>query len=87
MRRTQIYLTKSQQMLLRDRAQKYSTTVSEVVRDLIDQGLKQKNKTKPKKHESLFEAAQRISRLGANGPKDLAINHDEYLYGKKSDFR
>ena len=34
-------------------------------------------------HESLVDAAKRISALGKGGPADLASNVDAYLYGGK----
>jgi hypothetical protein len=83
MNRTQIYLSDKQQVMLRKKARQRNTTVAAIVRELIDEGLHANKKEKPKKHESLFEAAKRINKLGPPGPKDLASRVDYYLYGRK----
>ena len=83
MTRTQIYLPKSQLDALRTRAHKGGTTVSDVVRRIIDMELslsKRENEIATP-GESLLEAARRISKLGKPGPKDLSMNLDHYLYG------
>lgn len=82
MTRTQIYLPKSQRDMLAQEARKRNTTISAVVRMIIQEKLETKKpkKTLPKKY-SLLETARRISKLGEKGPKDLASNVDKYLYG------
>lgn len=85
MNRTQIYLPKSQQLVLKKEAQKRGVTVSAVIRTIIQEKLLM---TKAKKTlpigESLLVASRRINKLGEKGPRDLAINLDKYLYGGKS---
>ena len=44
---------------------------------------KKKTKVKPKNFPSLLEAAREINKLGQKGPRDLAANLDDYLYGGK----
>ena len=83
MERTQIYLPKSQIKKLKGLAQKRKTTVSELVRDAVDVQYGIKIQTPQKKRETLLEFAKRINSLGPKGPKDLATNMDEYLYGGK----
>ena len=84
MSRTQIYLEKSQLEALRKQAQKRHITVSAVIRDIIRENLAARRRHPLKiKHESLLEASDRIGKLGAPGPRDLASRMDDYLYGEK----
>lgn len=87
MNRTQIYLPKTQLDWLKKRASKSQTTLSEVMRQLVRerQAHVRLPQTVADRGESLYEAAKRISKKYAKGPKDLAKNLDTYLYGK--DFR
>lgn len=78
--RTQVYLPKSQIHQLKKEAQKRETTVSEVLRRLIDERLEPSLKTGAKR-ESLEKTAKRIRAIKTEGPMDLAQNMDEYLYG------
>ena len=78
MQRTQIYLPKSQLDSLRSMALRRSTTVSHLMRAIVDEKLHARPQAKH--HETLVEAARRINKLGKPGPKDLAINMDYYLY-------
>ena len=80
MQRTQIYLPENQLGALRKEAFRHNTTVSEIVRNLIDKDFGRLTKTH-KKHEALFDAAKRINKLGVKGPRDLASKLDAYLYG------
>ena len=82
MTRTQIYLLKSQIDSLRKMAQKKKTSVSEIVRSILQEEL-QRKKIPSRKHESLLDVAKRINAMGEQGPRDLATNLDAYLYGGK----
>jgi hypothetical protein len=84
MERTQIYLPKNQIKKLKELAYKKKTTVSGLVRDAVDVQYAPEIKIMPKKkRETLLEFAKRINSIGFKGPKDLATNMDEYLYGGK----
>jgi predicted DNA-binding protein len=86
MKRTQIYLPKNQKDVLRERARKYGTTMSAVIRELIDHGLREAQPDKQKKSaaaNSMFAVLEKIKKSGEKGPPDLAVNHDKYLYGGK----
>jgi hypothetical protein len=85
MERTQIYLPKKQIKQLKEIAYKRKTTVSDLVRDAVDvqYGVVQPIAQKHKKEETLVEFAERIRKMGFKGPKDLATNLDDYLYGGK----
>jgi len=39
------------------------------------------NKTRRGREETLLEFAERLSKIGFKGPKDLSYNLDHYLYG------
>lgn len=83
MLRTQIYLPHSQIRALKDEAEKQKTSVSEVVRQAIDENLVKKEKPKKKFKNSgewLEYVRKHVSFKG--GPKDLASNIDKYLYGE-----
>lgn len=85
MERTQIYFPKTQIKKLKELAYKKKTTVSGLVRDAVDfqYELKIKIPQNRKREETLLEFAERIRKMGFSGPKDLASNLDEYLYGGK----
>ena len=85
MKRTQIYLTKSQKEALEARARRKGTTVSELIRNMINQGLEsnQKKTLVRKKEPSMFDVLEEIKKMGFSGPPDLAENLDDYLYGGK----
>lgn len=81
MERTQIYLPKSQIKKLKRLAQRKKTTLSELVRDAVEVRYEVTKAFPRQKKETFFEAAQRISKLGEKGPKDLSSRLDQYLYG------
>lgn len=81
--RTQIYLPKTKIEKIRKIALKRRTTVSAIVRELLDQALEEpRTQHKERTYETLTEAAKRINAHGKKGPKDLASRLDFYLYGK-----
>ena len=84
MNRTQIYLPKRQIQTLRQEAQKRRTTVSGVIRGILDEKL-EKNTASRKKNffDGLLELAEKTSQMGKKAPRDLATNMDTYLYGGK----
>jgi predicted CopG family antitoxin len=78
--RTQIYLPQSQLNRLKKEAQNKSTSVSEVLRELVDQRFEQVRSDTT--DTSLARASARIAGRKKGGPKDLAQNLDRYLYGE-----
>lgn len=81
MRRTQIYLQENQIRTLRTLAQKQRVSLSQVIRQKLDNELKRtvlRVKPKVSAGEWLLEFAKECS---FKGPKDLAKNLDKYLYG------
>lgn len=90
MLRTQIYLPKSQLDALRVMAHQEQTTVSDITRKLLDLQLHIKASRpqhKVKVAETFVNAARRISKMGSGGPRDLALNHDYYLYGTPKKYK
>lgn len=84
--RTQIYLTHNQHRVLREKAFKENTTTSEIMRNLIDKELLNKqNLTSKTKNvgEWLIFLAREAKQMKVKAPADLASNLDKYLYGEK----
>jgi hypothetical protein len=61
---------------IRERAKRLQAPEERVIRELIEQGLSQQTQ----QWKNAGEALSSLSELGIKGPKDLAINHDKYLY-------
>lgn len=84
MNRTQIYLPKNHRDKLRKIAQKKNTTVSSVIRAFIEEGMRPKTaEPVQKKRRTLLNLLAEVKRYGEKGPRDLAENVDQYLYGGK----
>lgn len=79
MLRKQIYLTQELNQHIHVLSQKQNKPESEVIRDLLETGLK----TQPPMStgEALFGLAKMGEKLGISGPTDLSARHDDYLYG------
>ena len=61
---------------IRERAKLLQESEEQVITTLLEEGLE-----KPKQHwKNAGEALSSLSELGIRGPKDLAVNHDKYLY-------
>jgi hypothetical protein len=75
--RKHIYIPKSLEQHIDMLAKQARRPQTEVVRDLLEIGLKHK----AKEQESSGSALLRLSQVGGTGPKDLAAHHDDYLYG------
>ena len=71
----QISLPEELDQKIRERVKRLQQPEEQVITELIQEGL---NSTKQWKNAG--EALQSLSELGIKGPKDLAINHDKYLY-------
>lgn len=84
--RTQIYITQKQYRVLTQKAAVEKTTVSQLIRNLVDRQLSEgKSQYKRKNAGSvLLEMARDAKRLNLKGPSDLASNVDTYLYGEKA---
>lgn len=88
MRRTQIYLQEYQIRTLRTIAQKQRVSLSQVIRQKLDNDLKKvalEEKPTVSAGEWLLQMARKFEKYKVRGPKDLAKNMDKYLYDR--DFR
>lgn len=85
MKRTQIYLPKTQIDALRHLARERNETVSEMVRTLLRRQLEETDgfRRVQKQRRTPFDVLREITELDECGPKDLAVNLDKYLYGNK----
>lgn len=81
MLRTQVYLPEELDQELKLLAQKEGRATASLIRELLDEGLRQK-KNQKNAGDTLLE----IAKLAAKGPEDLSTNFFEYAYGKKSSF-
>ena len=61
---------------IRERVKRLNQPEEQVITQLIEEGLK----TPQQQWKNAGEALKSLSELGIKGPKDLAINHDKYLY-------
>ena len=61
---------------IRERVKRLNQPEEQVITQLLEEGL-----NKPQQQwKNAGEALKSLSELGIKGPKDLAINHDKYLY-------
>ena len=60
---------------IRERVKRLNQPEEQVITQLIEEGL-----NTPKQWKNAGDALGSLSELGIRGPKDLAINHDKYLY-------
>lgn len=72
--RTQIYLPRSLHRALRDEARRRGVSMAQLLRDAAAAALRNNNGDQ---HDPLAE----LVGIVREGPKDLATNHDYYLYG------
>lgn len=76
--RTQLYLPEDTHLDLHLLAQREKKRVSQIVREILNEGIKRKRQV------SSGKTLLKIARYGfSNGPKDLSSNIDSYLYGGK----
>lgn len=85
MLRTQIYLAPSQLVVLKRTALEENISLSETIRRLVDEKLKEKKPQKKNQNvgDWLLSLARKAKKLKTKGPKDLASRLDYYLYGAK----
>lgn len=81
MLRSQIYLPEELIQDLRWLAEKEAKPTSEVIRELLSEGLKKKAR-KSNAGDTLLS----IAKIAAKGPTDLSTKLFDYLYGEKSDY-
>ena len=85
--RTQIYLPQQQHDRLKDLALKQRTSMSGVIRQIVDEKIDKSSQAASMKSkrlnagEWLLIQVNLAQKLDFRGPSDLASNVDEYLYG------
>jgi len=70
----QISLPEELNQQIRERMKKLRQPEEQVITELIQKGLQ------TTQWKNAGDALSSLSELGIRGPKDLAINHDKYLY-------
>jgi predicted DNA-binding protein len=60
---------------IRERVKRLNQPEEQVITQLIEEGL-----NTPKQWRNAGDALSSLGELGIKGPKDLAVNHDKYLY-------
>lgn len=79
MLRTNLYFPKELHRRLQAVAKQERKSMAELVRELVEKGIQEKQK-KLSGAETLLLMAEHA---GDSGIRDLAINHDKYLYGEE----
>jgi predicted nucleic acid-binding protein len=78
LKRTQMYFPEEILRELKRKASEEKTTIADIVRSAVSELLK-KEKTKNWMGDTLWNMVGTSS----SKDKDLSVNHDKYLYGKK----
>ncbi len=78
LKRTQIYFYEDMLMRLKRKAKTEKTTVADIVRNVISQFL-----AKEESKDWMKDPLWNIIGSGASKERDLSVNHDKYLYGKR----
>jgi hypothetical protein len=90
MTRTQIYLPDDIHSLVKTTAQKNNISMAAFIRDCVSSRcnhmrLERKGKVTSRKGNPAVKALLRIAGKVKGGPRDLATNHDYYLYEQGDD--
>lgn len=78
LKRTQMYFPEEILRELKRKASEEKTTIADIVRSAVSELLK-KEKTKNWMEDTLWK----MLGTSSSKDKDLSVNHDKYLYGKK----
>lgn len=74
-----VYLSEKQAQHLKIRAQRERKKETDILSELVEQGIRAEAP-----RESAGEALLRLAAIHAKGPKDLSTKIDDYLYGENS---
>lgn len=80
--RTQLYLDEEQYQFLKERAASYSTSMAEVVRQLIAKEQNKQEEIDPE--DPIFHLGHKSISPGRN---DGSVNHDRYIYRQRHEDR
>ena len=86
MLRTQIYFPEEQLRLLKKISWEEEISLSEVIRQLVEEKLVETEKKDKKTKNTgawLLSLADKAKKMKVKGPKDLASKMNQYLYGQK----
>ena len=86
MLRTQIYFPEEQLRLLKKISWEEEISLSEVIRQLVEEKLVETEKKGKKTKNTgawLLSLADKAKKMKVKGPKDLASKMNQYLYGQK----
>ncbi|MDH5202249.1 MAG: ribbon-helix-helix domain-containing protein [Nitrospirota bacterium] len=78
LKRTQMYFPEDLLRRLRRKAEEENTTIAYIVRNAVSELLRKEN-AKNWMEDSLWK----IVGSSSSKDRDLSVNHDKYLYGKK----
>lgn len=79
--RTNIYLPIATHQKLQNLSKQEKKSMAEMIRKFVDKGIAEQAK-KETGADVLLKMAERAKKSKGSGLKDLAINHDYYLYGE-----
>lgn len=79
-KRTQVYFPFEMYKRIAKKAKKESKSVASVVREAVEKYVKEEDETIDWENDPFFK----IVGIANSGIKDLSVNHDKYLYGKKA---
>lgn len=77
MQRTQVYLEKENVAALKSLARREDKPMAQVIREVVNAGLSQKQRKTSSGAEFLLKMAKKASK---KGPKDLSTRLDYYIY-------
>lgn len=81
LQRTQLMLDDQLKQDLLELAELTNRSMSDLVREFVAEKVEEKKKKKkPTAGEALLALAEAAKKLNFKGPRDLARNHDRYLY-------
>lgn len=75
MKQKHVSLSEELDQKIQQRAKLLKESEERMITTLLEEGLE-----KPKQWKNAGGALSSLSELGIKGPKDLALNHDKYLY-------
>lgn len=78
LKRTQMYFPNDMLSKLKKKANEENTTIADIVRKAVSETLKKK-----RRRDWVKDPLWNMVGASSSKDRDLSINHDKYLYGKK----
>jgi hypothetical protein len=82
-KRTQIYLTHDTFRALKQESKQAKTSIAEIIRQSIAAHLQERRLRKGRDFDWKEDPLSKVAGMVKDGPADLSVNHDHYLYGWK----